>query len=270
MVVDGGGAPQRVQRSRRADLLDRALASVEKWLPDAPVHIWDNHSPDSPAVAGLASRRPHVGWTFSRSNVGYPAAMNQLMALVPDEDVLMLSPGCELLGPLTRAREVLAEPGVAVVAPTVPDLDGRDEPWDVARRPPTVLRGLAAVAGLDTTLRGRPPSDRYRRAPRGVEGSVTGGCLLVARSAWEDVGGFDDWFFVHGQDAAWQRAARARGWSLRLVADDEPQVRRGDAGPTDDAWAARDEDLRRAAQVLACWSSRGGSRWPTSAPTTRS
>ncbi len=67
---------------RRADLLDRALASVEKWLPESPVHVWDNRSPDSPAVAELAARRPDVGWTFSPSNVGYPAAMNRLMELV--------------------------------------------------------------------------------------------------------------------------------------------------------------------------------------------
>jgi glycosyltransferase involved in cell wall biosynthesis len=64
------------------------------------------------------------------------------------------------------------------------------------------------------------------------------------------VGEFDDWFFVGGQDAAWQRGARSRGWSLRLVADDEPQVRRHAPGPTDDAWARRSEDLHRAAQVL--------------------
>jgi glycosyltransferase involved in cell wall biosynthesis len=37
---------------------------------------------------------------------------------------------------------------------------------------------------------------------------------------------------------------------VRLVADDEPQVRRSGAGETDDAWAGRSEDLRRAAQVL--------------------
>jgi glycosyltransferase involved in cell wall biosynthesis len=235
---------------RRADLLDRALASVEKWLPESPVHVWDNHSPDSSAVTEIAARRSDVGWTFSPSNVGYPAAINRLMAQVPDHDVLTLPPDAELLGPLTRAREVLAGPGVAVVAPTVEDLDGRGEPWDVARRPQTVLRGLAAVAGVDTALRGRSPSDLYRRAPDEVDGFLAGGCVLVSRRAWDAVGDLDDWFFVGGQDAAWQRDARASGWSLRLVDDDEPQVRRGGTGRVADAWAARGEDLRRAARVL--------------------
>jgi glycosyltransferase involved in cell wall biosynthesis len=235
---------------RRADLLDRALASVEKWLPDCRVHVWDNRSADSPAVARLAERRPDVGWTFSKSNIGYADAMNRLAAQVPSGDLLMLSPDVELLGPLTRAREVLAEPGVAVVAPTVEDLDGRGEPWDVARRPQTVLRGLAAVAGVDAALRGRAPSEKYRRAPHEVDGYLAGSALLVSRRAWEAVGELDDWYFVGGQDAAWQRDARSHGWSLRLVDDDGPQVRRGGAGPVEEPWASRGEDLRRAARVL--------------------
>ncbi len=232
---------------RRADLLDRALASVEKWLPGCPVHVWDNRSPDSPAVAGLAARRPDVTWTFSASNVGYATAVNQLVARAGARDVLTLPPAAELLGPLTRAREELARPGVAVVAPTVEDLD---EPWDVARLPPTVLRGLAAVAGVDRALRGRWPSELHRHAPREVDGWLAGGCVLVSRAAWEDVGELDDWFFVHGQDAAWQRTARERGWSLRLVDDDGPGVRLGTTGPDDDPWVRRGEDLRRAARAL--------------------
>jgi glycosyltransferase involved in cell wall biosynthesis len=235
---------------RRVDLLDRALAGVEKWLPEARVLVWDNRSTDSPAVAELAARRPDVEWTLSESNVGYAIAVNRLMARVPDGDVLLLDPDVELLGPLTRVREVLAEPGVAVVAPTGDGLaDDGDEPWDVARRPQTVLRDLAAVAGLAPALRGRPGGELYRRAPEEVDGYLTGGCLLVAREAWDALGELDDWFFDGGEDAAWQRLAREHGWSLRLVDDDGPQVRRTPARG-DDPWAARNEDLRRAARAL--------------------
>ncbi|NMO92806.1 glycosyltransferase [Actinomycetospora sp. TBRC 11914] len=233
---------------RRVDALDRALASVEKWLPEAPVLVWDNRSPQSPAVAELAARRPGVQWTLSESNVGYAIAVNRLVAQVPGRDLLLLHPDAELLGPLTRAREVLAEPGVAVVAPTAEDLG---EPWDAARRAQTVVRDLTTVAGLEATLRGRAPSDLYPAAPREVDGYLTGGCLLLARRAWEAVGELDDWFFAGGEDAAWQREARAAGWSLRLVDDDGPQVRRTVTAPTvDDPWEGRREDLRRASQAL--------------------
>lgn len=239
---------------RRADLLDRALASVDKWLPEARVHVWDNHSSESPAVAELAARRSDVSWSFSETNVGYAAAMNGLMAHVPDCDALALHPDAELLGPLTRARAVLAEPGVAVVAPTpeddAEDLEGGHRRWDVARREQNVVRDLAGVAGLTERLRGRGASDLYDRAPDEVDGYLVGGSLLVSRDAWDAVGPFDERFFVHGEDAAWQRAARAAGWWLRLVDDGEPQVRRTGAVADDDPRTVWSEDLRRAAQVL--------------------
>lgn len=234
---------------RRADLLDRALTSVERWLPNAPIRVWDNRSPDSEAVHDLAVGRPHVGWTFSETNVGYAIAMNRLAAQVPDHDVVMLHPDVEVMSPLTRPRAVLAQPGVAVVAPTLPDRYGQSRPWDVARRSPTVLGDLAAVAGLHR-YRHPPLSDRYAAAPDEVAGYLSGGCLLVARTAWDSVGEFDDWYFVHGVDAAWQRDARAQGWSLRLVDDTGAQVRRDDTEPSEDAHALRSEDLRRAGRVL--------------------
>lgn len=238
---------------RRADLLERALASVDKWVPDARVHVWDNASGGSPQVRELAAARPDVTWTFSESNLGYIAAMNRLMAQVPDCDALQLNPDAELLGPLTRAREVLAEPGVAAVSPTVLDPDGRDQPWDVAHREQGVVRNLVNAAGYAKRLRGRLLSNLYEGPHERVDGYLTGCCLFISRDAWNALGPFDEAFFVYGEDATWQPAARAAGWSLRLVDDPEPQVRHASGGTvSDDPLASvRGDDLLRAAQVIA-------------------
>ncbi|NMO92694.1 glycosyltransferase [Actinomycetospora sp. TBRC 11914] len=238
---------------RRADLLERALASVDKWIPDARVHIWDNASSGTPAVRELAESRPDVTWTFSDTNLGYIAAMNRLMAQVPDHDALQLNPDAELLGPLTRARAVLAEPGVAAVSPTVIDPDGRDEPWDVAHREQGVVRNLVNAAGYAKRLRGRVLSNLYEGPHERVDGYLTGCCLFISRDAWNALGPFDESFFVYGEDATWQPDARKAGWSLRLVDDPEPQVRHASGGTvSDDPLASvRGDDLLRAAQVIA-------------------
>lgn len=238
---------------RRADLLERALASVDKWIPDAPVHVWDNASSGSPQVRELAATRPDVTWTFSETNLGYIAAMNRLMAQTPDHDALQLNPDAELLGPLTRAREVLGEPGVAAVSPTVLDPDGRDEPWDVAHREQGVVRNLVNAAGYAKRLRGRLLSNLYEGPQDDVDGYLTGCCLFISRDAWNALGPFDEAFFVYGEDATWQPDARRAGWSLRLVDDDEPQVRHASGGTvSDDPLAStRGDDLLRAAQVIA-------------------
>ncbi|WP_018334020.1 glycosyltransferase [Actinomycetospora chiangmaiensis] len=237
---------------RRADLLDRALASVDKWLPEARVHVWDNGSAGSPAVKALAATRPDVTWTFSEFNLGYIAAMNKLMAQVPDCDVLQLNPDAELLGPCTRAREVLAEPGVAVVSPTVLDPEGRDLPWDVAHREQGVVRNLLNSAGYAKRLRGRTVSDLYPEAPEQVDGYLTGCALFISRDAWNALGPFDEQFFVYGEDATWQPNARRHGWQLRLVDEAEPQVRHSSGGTVaDDPLASmRGGDLLRSAQVM--------------------
>ena len=62
-------------------------------------------------------------------------------------------------------------------------------------------------AGYADLLRGTPLSDLYPAVPSRVEGYLTGCCLLVSRAAWDDLGGFDDRFFVYGEEADWQRRA---------------------------------------------------------------
>lgn len=247
---------------RRADLLDRALRSVEKHLPSSPVYVWDNASSGSPQVRELATAWPEVTWTFSESNVGYIAAMNRLATQCPDADMLHLNPDAELIGPLVAARAALAEPRVAAVSPTVLDPEGRERPWDVAHREQSVLRNLLNAAGYAKRLRDHPHlyrlSDLYPAAPHDVDGYMAGCCLLIARDAWTALGPFDERFFVYGEDATWQPAARRAGWTLKLIDDDGPQVRHTAAGTqTDDPLASlRGDDLLRAAQVMALGNAR--------------
>jgi glycosyltransferase involved in cell wall biosynthesis len=256
----GGGTGARSRRAlavlivspQRADLLERALASVATWLPDARVRVWGDHRTTTPDVVALAERLPHVAWTFSESDLGPVAATNRLMAQVPEHDALLLDPEVHLLGPLTRAREVLTEPGVAAVSPTVADPIGESRPWDVARREQTVVRDLVSFAGWAEDLRGSRLSELHATAPNEVNGYLLRRCLLLSRNAWKAVGPFDERFFDGGEDADWQRAARAAGWAVRLVDDIEPQASlTGASSAVEAVQARRTQDLQRAARTLA-------------------
>jgi glycosyltransferase involved in cell wall biosynthesis/GT2 family glycosyltransferase len=234
---------------RRADLLARCLDSVRKQLPDVPVLVWDNASAASAEVRALAGQYPDLEWTFAERNIGYAAAVNALAAtLTEPADLLLLNPDAELTGPLTGSRAALRADRVAAVSPTVIDPGGA-RPWDVARRRQTVLRALVSHTGYADRLRGTRFSDRYATAPAEVSGYLSGCCLLISAAAWHSLGGFDERFFVYGEEAEWQRRATAAGWRLRLV--DEPDVRHGDHGTTagDPQAAARGADLLRAGQA---------------------
>ena len=264
----GTGLAVLVVSAGAADPLERTLAAVAKHLPGARVLVWCQPvTPDDGADdrAGLAAARPEVDWTFAEADAGRVAARNALAAradagAASPVDLLLLEPGAELLGPLAAARAALTRPGVAAVAP-VPEPDPADpHPWDaVVRRTPGLVRDLVAHAGAADRLRGNrlgpllaaPPADGA------VDGVLVGGCLLVSGAARAALGGFDEDFFDRGEDLAWQRAARAAGWTLQLVAEPGDRVgqvrlpreadRAGAAGP--DA-ARREAELDRAAEVI--------------------
>jgi glycosyltransferase involved in cell wall biosynthesis len=50
-----------------------------------------------------------------------------------------------------------------------------------------------------------------------IEGYVGGACLAINRAAWNAVGGFDEEFFLYGEEADWQARARAAGWRIALA-----------------------------------------------------
>jgi glycosyltransferase involved in cell wall biosynthesis/GT2 family glycosyltransferase len=233
---------------RRADLLRRCLESVHKHLGGCRVLVWDNFSAGSAAVRELAAGYPGVEWTFSERNVGYAAAVNGLAKLAGDADLLLLNPDAELTGPLTHSRRAITEPRVAAVSPKVIDPAGGPD-WDVARRRQNVVRSLVSHSGYGKRFRGRPISDYYPDAPGEVDGYLSGCCLLVSGAAWRELDGFDEKFFLYGEESEWQGRARKQGW--RLVLADEADVTHGAAGTMagDPLAERRSRDLLRAGQA---------------------
>lgn len=232
---------------RRADLLETCLTSVVRYLPEAPIRVWDNASEGTQAVEELAARTPGVDWTFCPTNVGFGAAVNGLASSADvgnGRPLLLLNPDAELVGDLALSRATLTG-RVAVVSPTVVEPGASHPPWDVARRKQTALRAVVSHLGYSARLRGTPLSDLYRAMPTETDGYLTGCCLLVARKAWDELGGFDEQFFVYAEEAEFQRRARGAGWRLRLV--DEPHVRHAALGTVGDSATAsqRSADLLR-------------------------
>ncbi|MHA3702423.1 glycosyltransferase [Jatrophihabitans sp. YIM 134969] len=228
---------------RRAELLEACLRSVAEHLPDSPVAVWDNASDGTPAVREVAGRNPHVHWVFSPTNVGFAAAVNGLAAeLAPDHDLLLLNPDAVLTGDLGRSRALLEMPRVAAVAP-------RGDGTDTAHRPLTLVRALVSEAGHADRFRGRRWSDLYAGTPDEVEGYLTGACLLIARAAWDELGGFDDSFALYGEEADLQRRAREAGWRLLLAPETGHTHTTAGTVADDPLLARRSRDLLHEAQA---------------------
>jgi glycosyltransferase involved in cell wall biosynthesis/GT2 family glycosyltransferase len=239
------------------DLLEKCLGSIAEHLPELPVYVYENSGEGYPGREELTRRYPEVHWVLGPVNLGFAAAVNALVEHTPpDTDLLLLNPDCRLQGPLTRTRELVRQPGVAAVSPMLCDY-GTPGParWDIATRRGTLIRLLVGAAGYADSLRGTRFSYLYARQPsesQSVDGYVGGACLAISRAAWNAVGGFDEEFFLYGEEADWQARARAAGW--RIVLADELGADHGNfvthGGDYSAAERRRIHDLLRANTAL--------------------
>lgn len=255
-----GGIAVCIVAYRRPDLLDDCLRSCREHLGDLPVHVWDNSETNHPGMDAVRAVYPDANWHGTGDNLGFAAAVNRLADLVPGAHLLLLNPDAVVAGPLSRTRaQVMADAGVAAAAPSIVSATPRpgELPWDNGHRTPNLLRALVSRAGYAPALRGHTVSELYRTRPTDVDGYLTGACLLINRCAWNAIGGFDEEFFLYGEEADWQLRARSAGWRLVLV--DEPGVTHSAKGTVtgDQQSSIRSDDLLRANIALTLEHSKG-------------
>ena len=176
-------------------LLDGCLAALQGRLP---VVVVDNSS--DPAVRAVALRHG-AQYHDPGSNLGFAAAVNTGRNLLhrPGADLLLLNPDAVISpGGVARLRACLHRtPRRACAAPAQTD-PVRHQSARVAWPFPTPLGAWAESLGLG----------RLRRGGQFVIGSV----LLVNAAALDEVGGFDERFFLYAEETDWQFRADRLGW----------------------------------------------------------
>ena len=179
-------------------LLERCLSALRGAFP---VLIVDNSSDEG--VRRLAERFG-AEYEDPGRNLGFAGAVNIGIERTGNSDVLLLNPDAELtpesLAELVKFLRV--RPKLAAVAP-VQVTNGSE-----ARV--TWLFPSPHGAWMESLGLGR-----FQRGPRFLNGSV----LLLRREAIDDVGAFDDDFFLYAEETDWQRRALDRGWEVAACPD---------------------------------------------------
>jgi GT2 family glycosyltransferase len=212
---NGGSELTRALQSLADDLTDRRWEAV----------VVDNASSDgSDRLADAFA--PRVRLLRNATNVGFGRAVNQGVAASRAPLVLIMNPDCRLAPGATRTLQAQldAHEACAIVGPRVLDPDGAVQ--GSARGDPDMLTGLFGRTGR---LRGWFPQLAAARrnvltdaslsngSPSVVVDWVSGACMLVRRSAFESVGGFDEGYFLYWEDADLCRRLRGRGYHVRYV-----------------------------------------------------
>jgi N-acetylglucosaminyl-diphospho-decaprenol L-rhamnosyltransferase len=153
-------------------------------------------------------------------NVGFGRGVNQGVAASTAPFILIMNPDCRLEhGALATMRAELGRrQRCAIVGPRVLDPDGSEQ--GSARGDPDMLTGLFGRTGVLRNLLPSSSMSRRNVVSNGESATVdwvSGACMLVRRTAFDEVGGFDARYFLYWEDADLCRRLRARGYEIRYV-----------------------------------------------------
>lgn len=196
---------------------------------------------DNSSAVDAVDERPAPGedwrWVRAKQNLGFGAACN-LGALSTRSDYLLFLNADVILGDEACQYLCLAAEksrGIGVVGPRVYGADGGIELS--ARAFPTVATGLLGRSSLLTKVLAG-----MNRTPSGVSGAlrpggrvdwVSGACMLIRRRAFEQVGGFDENYWMYWEDADICRRLKDRGWDAMLCSDAQAHHSTGSSGRTE-------------------------------------
>ena len=225
----GGGASDQtgsaqvdvviVSYNQRERLLE-CLESVRSHTEGTHLIVVDNASSDG---SGEAARRcaPEVELLALDTNLGFAAGANRGAARGGAPYILLLNNDARLQpGAMDKLRAGLDQDRVAAAGPRLLGSDRQVElslgrtlsPWNEAK--------FRIVEALYRDGRGPLAGAVKRHYERSRETrSLSGACILLRREAFEQVGCFDERFFLYAEDIDLCRRLRRAGYRLWYVAD---------------------------------------------------
>jgi GT2 family glycosyltransferase/glycosyltransferase involved in cell wall biosynthesis len=204
------------------DLLARTLEALQAQRGVRfELLVVDNGSRDGSAEL-VRERWPDATLLALGENAGFARANNLAFGRCRGEFVLLLNSDC-FLHPGALATLVAGakrHPAAAAVGPRLLNVDGslQRSAWPFPRPARLVLEAFAlhrplARLGLMEDLR-LWAHDEERAAD-----FLIGACLLIRREALAEVGGFDESFWLYGEEADLCRRLSRRDWDVVLVPD---------------------------------------------------
>jgi N-acetylglucosaminyl-diphospho-decaprenol L-rhamnosyltransferase len=187
----------------------------------AAVVVADNASVDG-SEAAVRAADPDVTYVQTGANLGYGTGVNRAAAAADPasaKDFLLcmnadarLEPGAveAMLAPFRD------HPRLGIVGPRITGSDGVLYP-SVRTFPSHVDAVGHAILGMVR------PDNRFTRRYRMLDWDhaaaadvdwVSGACFLIRRACWDDLRGFDESYFMYGEDVDLCWRARAAGWAV--------------------------------------------------------
>ncbi len=206
------------------DLLDRALRSLHETAGTLINEIWvvDNASTDD-TVDYLAQHWPNVNLIVNKDNRGYSQANNQGIKKSQSDYILVLNPDTEVQrGALQELVEFMdSRPQAGVCGPKIISPQGFFRP-ECRRGFPTPLAAFSRLFGLASLFPRSRVFGKYHLTYLEPDyeaqvDALSGACMMVRRKVTEEVGYFDEDYFLYGEDIDWCWRMKKAGWEVWYI-----------------------------------------------------
>lgn len=196
--------------------LEASLPTLRRFAPEAHLIVVDN-APEDGASEVVRRLTPEATVIANPTNRGFAAAVNQAFEAGAAELVLLANPDVLAVRGDFAAVEAEFERDPRLGALVVRLLNPDGSLQRNCRTAPRLFDFVSATLALHERFpRWRRPRRfcmlDWKYANRQYVESASGAFLFLRRGAIEDVGPFDERFFVYYEEMDWLVRARARGW----------------------------------------------------------
>lgn len=224
--------------------IDRCLESVfaaAEGLPlQLPVVVVDNNSPDASGAYVQEQWGGRGVRVIQRpDNVGYAGGVNTIARTITGDILAFLNPDLELDPASLRLalEHFAADPQAGVLGGALRNAEG-EPTWSIGALPTpwrlwyhfSGLRRLAAPACWDL---GRPVPAAWT-TPQEV-GYPFGALWFIRRAAWEEVGPFDERYFLYFEETDWALRCHRTRWRVQVHPGIRALHEGGGSTPKEDA-----------------------------------
>jgi GT2 family glycosyltransferase len=199
--------------------LRECVRGVLGWSLPLELLLIDNGSADGvpQALDRAHAGDPRLSVRYNHANLGFGPAANRAAARARSEALLILNPDCLLdEAAARRLLDILAaEPRAGLIGAVACAAAGVPDPASL-RRDPLLQRAINSLRGRTQdaiNVEGALP-DHVVEAE-----AVSGAVMLLPRSVFEQLRGFDEGYFLHCEDLDLCRRVRDAGWRVLLAGD---------------------------------------------------
>ena len=177
--------------------LEQCLRSVERAINglDAEIIVIDNHSKDE-SCKMVRELFPKVILIENKENVGFSKANNQAVAVAKGEYICVLNPDTAVEEDIFKLALQYSEkqPNMGALGVYLMDGTGNFLP-ESKRNLPTPKVSLLKLAGFSQQYYSDIPENSS-----GIVEVLVGAFMFLKRSIYVEVGGFDEDYFMYGED----------------------------------------------------------------------